>query len=317
METRKIIKFGKNSFIVSLPKEWVAQHRLRKGSDLYVETKPGAVEFSVAETEPEEHVGRINCKDKSITNLETEISCLYKMGYDSIVVEGDCLPDKVNEVRELLLGLAGAEIVEQDLHKIVAKDLIDIKQIALPTLLNRMDMMVRSMFQDTLGDEAVPSQVLRDRDRDVNRLQLLVARMMRIVFDNPGMVGILKLSVRTAHYYARIAWALERIADYVKRANGDMEASGKGARKRLKEQLEVAFQKYLATIKVYYKGDAEKAFQLHDEIVKLLATFTRHVYAAKETTEVLALENIKNVLRDLRIILRITAEIGTREGEKA
>jgi len=317
METRKIIKFGKNSFIVSLPKEWMVQHRLQKGSELHVETKPGAVEFSVAAVEPKEWTGRIDCKNKSISSLETELSCLYKRGCNTIVVEGEYLPEKVNEVRERLLKLAGMEIVEQDLHKIVVKDLIDIKQIMLPTLINRMDMMVRSMFQDTVSKEAVPSKVLHDRDKDVNRLQLLVARMMRIVFDNPNMAKTLKISVRMAHYYARIAWALERIADYVKRANGDMEASGKAARKRLKEFLNFVFQKYLATIKFYYKRDEKKAFELHEEIVGHLSVYTKHIYEAKETTEVLALENIKNVLRDLRIILRITAEINALEGEKA
>ncbi len=37
MEYRKLISFGKNSFVISLPKAWVRHSKLKKGDLIYVE----------------------------------------------------------------------------------------------------------------------------------------------------------------------------------------------------------------------------------------------------------------------------------------
>ena len=37
MEYRKLISFGKNSYVVSLPKNWVRQNKLKKGDLVYIE----------------------------------------------------------------------------------------------------------------------------------------------------------------------------------------------------------------------------------------------------------------------------------------
>ncbi len=37
MEYRKLISFGKSSFVVSLPKSWVTQNKMKKGDLVYFE----------------------------------------------------------------------------------------------------------------------------------------------------------------------------------------------------------------------------------------------------------------------------------------
>ena len=39
MEYRKLISFGKSSYVVSLPKSWVVQNKLKKGDLLYFDEK--------------------------------------------------------------------------------------------------------------------------------------------------------------------------------------------------------------------------------------------------------------------------------------
>ena len=34
MNKRKLIKFGKNSYVISLPKEWIEENKLGKGSEI-------------------------------------------------------------------------------------------------------------------------------------------------------------------------------------------------------------------------------------------------------------------------------------------
>jgi len=312
MGTRRLIKFGRNSYVVSLPKEWVVQQQLEKGSELHVEEKPNSLIITTAATTQQELTSRIVADGKSHTLLETEVMGAYKAGATTILITGKELTKKVSELKKLINYLAGAEVIEQDLHKLVIKDLIDVRQVALPSLLNRMDMMIRSMFQDILNEESIPASVLRERDRDVNRLQMLIARVSRTVLENPTVGALLRLTPSDAFYQERIAWTLERIGDYLKRLEDDLLRGKAATRKRLKAHLTQAYEYYLATLRAYYQSEKEKALITHDEIRAKLGTFTKQVYSCENRDEVLALENIKNIVRDLRIILRITVEEAIR-----
>jgi phosphate uptake regulator len=309
METRRLIRFGKNSYVISLPKGWVEANKLKKGAELFLEEKPGNVIISSTRAAQQERAAHISCEGKRIEDLQTEITSYYKAGCTTLVIEGRNLHQLVPDIKDYIHNLAGAEIIEQSRTRLVVKDLIDIQQVALPTLINRMDMMVRSMFQDALSIEGIDPQVLRDRDHDLNRLQLLVARIVRSVLENPAIGNLIGISIVDAHHLDDIAWSLERIGDYVKRANGDILRSSPAARKELRRFLKEAYDLYLLTMKNHYNRASEAAVKLHTDIVLHLSEFAKQVQEVTAREEVLALENIKNILRDLRIILRRTIEM--------
>ncbi|MBR9692829.1 hypothetical protein GOV07_02745 [Candidatus Woesearchaeota archaeon] len=318
MDTRKLIKFGKNSFVVSIPKEWVAAHKLVKGAVLNVEQKPGSVTFSTGRVDLEERSARISCDNKPLDAILTEVTSLYQTGCSTLTIEGTELSKHASEVKKLVHNLAGAEIVEQSLHKMVVKDLIDIQQVKMDALINRIDMMIRSMFQDALSEEYVSEELLRDRDQDVNRLQLLVRKVGRLVIEKPAVGNTLGITPLAADYMNKVAWTQERIGDYLKRLNGDIIRSSPGTQARLRKRLKYAYDHYLAAMKSYYQGDFDKSVLCHAETMKRIAAYTKHVHAAKSRDEVLALENIKNILRDIRIILRATIETaGRNRSEKS
>ncbi len=310
MDSRKLIKFGKNSYVVSLPKDWVEANRLEKGAELFVEQKPGSVVISAGRAEERERIVRVSVDSKELRELEIELTSHYKAGYTTLILEGKDLQAHIAAIKSFILNLAGAEIVEQSLNRVVVKDLIDIRQIALPTLISRIDMMVRSMFQDALAKEPVPADVLRDRDKDVNRIQFLVARVARNVLENPAVGNVLDVSAVQAYYFDKVAWALERVGDYVKRIDDDMLRAPKQTQTRLKERLKEAYEIYLETLKTYYARDATKAVKLHDELLNMIGAYAGHVAAAKDRDEIRAMENMKNITRDLRMVLRATIEAG-------
>ena len=37
MDYRKLIAFGKNSFVISVPKQWIKQNKLNKGDLIYLD----------------------------------------------------------------------------------------------------------------------------------------------------------------------------------------------------------------------------------------------------------------------------------------
>lgn len=316
MNTRKLIKFGKNSFVVSIPKAWIERHHLKKGSELSVDERPGSIILTTGEVAAENRVGRIDCDGKELDELQTEITSLYQSGCTTMIIEGKHLPRMTNDIKDLIRELAGAEIVEQSLHKMIVKDLIDIRQVTIETLINRLDMMIRSMFQDTISEEHIPEEVLRERDRDVNRIQLLIRRVGRLVIEKPAIGNLVGITPIYSDYLNKAAWALERIGDYLKRLNGDINRSKIGAQTRLRGQLQVAYNHYLSTLKSYYQKNFETSLKIHSRIMHALGQYTKHVHEAKTKNEVLALENIKNILRDIRIILRVTIEMHARIREE-
>lgn len=308
METRKLIKFGKNSYIVSLPKDWVEQNKLDKGAEVYLDQSPANITILPKEILQEERSITISCHGRSCNEIITEITSAYKAGYNTIIIEGKHLQEHLSQIREHIHNLAGAEIIEQNLNNIIVRDMLDVRQIQFSSLIGRMDMMVRSMFIDILQEEGLGNKVLRDRDRDLNRVQYLVARAMRQMLRNPAISNTLQTTIIEAYYLENISWALERIGDYLKRVNDDIQRSTPPTREKLKELLKQQYEFYLATMKAYNKKSRADAANIHSKLIAQLGEYTNKIHDAKERDEILALENIKNISRDMRIILRATIE---------
>ena len=88
METRKLIKFGKNSYVMSLPKEWVKQNKLSKGSVLYVAQEPGSISIAPSKLLVEQKSAYIPVENKSIADVEMELMAYYKANYSIFTFEG-------------------------------------------------------------------------------------------------------------------------------------------------------------------------------------------------------------------------------------
>ncbi|MDO8656313.1 MAG: AbrB/MazE/SpoVT family DNA-binding domain-containing protein, partial [Nanoarchaeota archaeon] len=63
MEYRKLISFGKSSFVVSLPKSWVIQNKLKKGDLIYMEENEGTLILGAKEHESTEDKSTIILTD--------------------------------------------------------------------------------------------------------------------------------------------------------------------------------------------------------------------------------------------------------------
>jgi len=308
METRKLIKFGKNSYVISLPKDWIDANRLRKGDDIFLDQRPAEILLTATQAAAEEKQAMISCDGKNEDDLRTEILAYYTASYSTFIIEGKCLGAHLAAIRTLLSNLSGVEIVEQGRTRLVAKDMLDINQVMMPTLIARMDMMLRSMFDDVIGKELVSQEALRQRDEDINRLQRLLSRTTRGVFENPALGTKLQVTALKAYYYGQIGWAMERIGDYLKRLDGDVVRSSTKEREKIKEHLKFAYDKYLLAMKAFNTKSAELAVTVHNDAVREIVHINKHLHETRAKDSLLAFENLKNIFRDLRIILRATIE---------
>ena len=151
MNMRRLIGFGKNSFVVSLPKLWVDKNKLKKGALISIEEGRDGLVLKANEgigKKEEQKKITINAENKNLTQLRTEIVSAYLNNYHVIEVISKGLKTNAPEIRDMLRGLTGLEIINQSSMRIVAKDIINVNEISIRTLVRRMDNITRSMLGD-------------------------------------------------------------------------------------------------------------------------------------------------------------------------
>ncbi len=269
MEYRKIISFGKSSYVVCLPKTWVLQNKLGKGDLVYFEESGSGlmVQPRKVEAQEEEKEIIITVDGKSMEQLRRELVPAYINNFRTIIFRGKDIKQKAPEIQQLTQSLIALEIMEQTTDKILAKDFLDMKNISTSNLIRKMDTITRAMMEDginTFREDNYDSIMLRDKD--VNRLSYLVFRVVKYGLQNQSfMQKKHQLDIFNLHDYQWITEHLESIADEVKRIARYMRSADTIAEKEKKE-FEKLFREvrdnYVTTMKAYYTKDIQLAYSI-------------------------------------------------------
>ncbi|MFH1409575.1 MAG: phosphate uptake regulator PhoU [Nanoarchaeota archaeon] len=311
METRKIIAFGRNSFVVSLPKQWVDKYNMRKGDELFISQAGDTLSVSPSNihslNKPREIT--LHMRNKKMDYLETEIIWAYLTNFDSITVRCDTKFErkKLLLVKEVMQNLAGLEIMEETTTKITARDLINISQISIEKTIRRIDIMVRGMMNDakaSLDEDNYDS--IFDRDDDVNRLVFLAYRIMRSAVINPTTARELNLSFLDILTYWHILMRLEKIGDQCKRISrfsreADMPPK---RRKMIKEIFGRVIEDYEGVMKVYYMKRREEAFRLANAYKEEVEDLHALLKDPCDPPTVNIIENLKSMTSSIKHIAR-------------
>lgn len=271
MNMRRLISFGKNSYIISLPKQWIDKNKLKKGDLISIEeNKTGlTLKINSAELKKEEPKTIIlDAENKSMDQLRTEIVSAYLDNYAIIEVMSKNLKTDAQKIRGMLRDLAGLEIINQSSTRIVAKDLIDVNEVSVPTIIRRMDNITRAMIEDTYNcfDNMEESQSIIHRDNDVNRLHFLTSRVIRSALKDVRIANSLGTNPLKLHSDHTVTTKIERIADNVKRICRYLERTNldKKWSSELKETFNSIRQSYLDVMKAYYTNDSKIAMQVEE-----------------------------------------------------
>ncbi|AET65487.1 phosphate uptake regulator PhoU [Methanothrix harundinacea] len=221
METRKVQRTGKSTFIVSLPKLWAVKNDIQPGSLIYItQSDNGALVLSPDRSE-RELATRLEIGDKVGDPLIRDIIGCYVSGYRTIEVTGAHMTaDQKRDIHQIVQKLIGPEILEETVNKVLIQDLIDPEELQSERALRRIKTVVRSMIQDALtamvtNDREMAADVVQ-RDDDVDRLYLLVSRQFTEILRS-GSLKEESIDPITAFNYTRAATNLERMADHASR----------------------------------------------------------------------------------------------------
>ncbi|HXX06370.1 MAG TPA: AbrB/MazE/SpoVT family DNA-binding domain-containing protein, partial [Candidatus Bathyarchaeia archaeon] len=158
-EMRKIQFTGKSSYIVSLPKQWVADMGLKQGDQVAV-MRQG---ISTLQIVPLKHHNKpLNTEDATIEIKQDDedavivrkLISLYLLGFNIINVKpklGRLKPSQRNAVKEAVKGiLMGTEIIADSTEGITIQVLINLFELSVDGALKRMLIIAKSMQNDAL-----------------------------------------------------------------------------------------------------------------------------------------------------------------------
>jgi phosphate uptake regulator len=221
METRKVQRTGKSTFIVSLPKVWAKKNDITAGSLLYItQSDNGSLVLSADRSERDLSI-RLDIDDKADRPLIRDIIGCYIAGYRTIEVTSKHMSQsQKKDIHSIVQKLIGPEILEETGSKVVIQDLLNSEELQAEKALRRIRTIVRSMIQDSIealvkSDIELATDVIQ-RDDDVDRLYLLILRQFTGILRS-GSVKQEMLNPITVFNYMQAAYNLERMADHALR----------------------------------------------------------------------------------------------------
>ncbi len=183
-ETRKVQKTGKNTLIVSLPKDWVRANGINRGDSLILEYLPEREHMIVRKNTPPHKKSCEVIYQKNESWLVREIVAKYVQGYDTIKAVGLELWDIRRSVKKDLESiLFGVNITEGEnfleISVVGASELIDMKDIA-ERCCSLVSAMIRSLVDGIASKDTRILSAVTEMDDDIDKLVLFARRQLNL-----------------------------------------------------------------------------------------------------------------------------------------
>lgn len=213
MDSRKVIKFGNSSFVVTLPNDWVKKNSLSKESQVNISENNNSLIVSVDNVNMEK-VAQIDANSKPLKLLNREIISYYLKNYLTIKVNGKNIIEKLEEIKVIKEKLSSVEIVEIHKDSIVLKDLTSYRKLNVLDLIHEIIEMEKILFDELVNDKTDNKHYfISSLDSNVNKLNFLGKKAINHNLDN----FVAPQEIRDTIHYWRIIESLEHMGDKIKR----------------------------------------------------------------------------------------------------
>jgi phosphate uptake regulator len=223
--TRKVQKTGGSTYFVTLPKQWAEGAAVTTGSEIDLIPNDSGALLAVPPSVAERNRCIIDLHDWSFDRLQREIISRYNGGYGTITVRGERIrPDQRRMVREISQRLLGLEIFEETHQLIVLHSLVNIKDFPVGKTVDRVFDITKAMLVDSVTafcdrDEELAHDVI-ERDRDIDRLVMLVARQFSLLLRDLMTEDDCGMSRLQFMHHHEVADQMERVADHAAKISG-------------------------------------------------------------------------------------------------
>jgi phosphate uptake regulator len=326
-EVRKLQETGRASFIVSVPKRWVQDLSLRKGSLIRVSAQQdGSLLLIAGQSAAKQRSSEASIQveaDQDPGSLARKLIALYMIGLNSVVLKSKdarMSPQIRDAVRELVRRkLVGTEIVSESSSEMVLQVLLSYPELSAESTLRRMVTIADQMHRDSItalceGKHDLAAQVLKSDD-EVDRFSFYIVRLLKQAVEHPQLLREIGLnSPRDCLGYRLIAKSVERVADHssliAEHATKLQEALTPKLAARIKELSEFSSLLFQEASQALFRSDylmADSVLARQDQAEKLEAEIERQIYRQSLPPE--DISALRLVLESLRRIGEYATDI--------
>jgi len=325
-ETRKLQITGGSTYVISLPKKWVTQNRLEKGSPLLIrQEENGSLEVlppEIARPEKsEEAMIKVGPEDQSDEIIRKTVS-VYLLGYNIIHIRAknqkEILSTQRSDIKTFARNmLVGTEIVTDTSTALTLQVLLSYPELSVPSALRRMTIITSSMHKDAItalknGDHQL-AQFVRSTDYEVNRFHLYIIRQLKMAIRNPRIVT--EIGLKTANDclgYRLITKMVERTADHATNIAKNVQLLKKPLDEDfltlIQEMNKVAISSFEKAIESLFKRDYELADSIIGHANKIVELEKKAIVSSKETN-IEEATNTRLVIESVRRIAEYSMDI--------
>lgn len=324
-EVRKVQFTGRSTYVLSLPKKWIEEMRVKAGDQVTLvreaDNSLSIVPISAGRAESLSEAIAIIMAGDSSSSLKRKVVSMYLAGYNVIHLKlkaGRINPALRDAVREVVRrNLVGTEMIADASDIITLQVLLSFPELSVNTAIRRMYLIAASMHKDSmtalselnhgLAKEAIKS------DDEVDRFSLYVLRNLVMAMQNGRILREMGLKNPSDCLSYRVAVkSIERVADH---ACGIAETATRLRERLPKETMQkVEKMSYLALAVL---GDSVESllrrdYQLADktvDAVENIRALEDEALAAIERDKVKDNSNIKLVLEDIRRTAEYASDI--------
>jgi len=226
MEIRRVQMTGGASFVVTLPKNWAEEQRIRKNDPVGLVVQPDGT-LLVTKKITDEPLARTKDVDCStITDPAFLFRILigaYISGFTMVRLTSKqrFSPFVRSVVRDFTQMTIGQEVVEETDTIISIKDLLNPAEMPFENTIKRMFVIVKNMHEDAIlalenNDKKLAEDII-GRDMDADRLNWLIARQANMIMQNAVLSRKMGIQPVMAMNYCMISRIIERIGDHAVR----------------------------------------------------------------------------------------------------
>lgn len=280
MDVRRIISLGRSSLVVSLPKEWLEFHKLKKGDavSLSVRRDGSLVLSPVFLSEKEDkHVEITVTGGEQFASLARKIIACYLNGYRSIVVKSDGIlsPSQQKGIRRVARMLY-LRIMESTSKYMYLEASLDEAKVSLNMSVRRMHSVAHSMCESiikALEEDALDvARSVYTLDDDVDHFSFFLLRVLKKAVQDPLLAEKLSVDAVDCLDYQTLVSKIEHTADcaseiartYILLRGKDKKMAA-GMVALLVNLGRLSMEMYDAAVKAFFSEDLNTANLIIDE----------------------------------------------------
>lgn len=323
-QTRKIQLSGGSTYIISLPKEWIEELKIKVGESItIVKNSNESLTLFPREQNSDKNqiIAIINSDQKhSGDSVKRKIIAAYLAGYKTIQIKtkGMKIPSEHSRsVRELVhSSMIGTEIVESSSDAMTIQILTRLPELSFESALKRMYLMATNMIKESieaLEEMDIPhADEIVNMDDEVDRFGLYIRRNLVLAVENQSILEDMGLKRPSdCIEYRTVVSKIERIGDHAsliaKRIKFIEDVIDPKIITKIKKLSEKSLEVFKESVMSVQNRDFQKAENIVERVSKVIEE--EKEIMSKIRTDVKNSTVIKFVLEDLRRIAEYSGDI--------